>query len=105
MFWKGAAFAPVVSAEPEGLTSPQQTLRWLRGHDLNMRPLGYEPNELPGCSTPPLYSSVVELTDQRFRQFCFNKISNYSVNQLLANFSAFPFKFNGTRFNSSPSTK
>ena len=52
MFWKGAAFAPVVSVEPEGLTSPQQTLRWLRGHDLNMRPLGYEPNELPGCSTP-----------------------------------------------------
>jgi hypothetical protein len=27
-------------------------LRWLRGRDLNPRPLGYEPNELPGCSTP-----------------------------------------------------
>ncbi len=26
--------------------------RWLRGRDLNPRPLGYEPNELPGCSTP-----------------------------------------------------
>ena len=26
--------------------------RWLRGLDLNQRPLGYEPNELPGCSTP-----------------------------------------------------
>ena len=27
-------------------------LTWLRGLDLNQRPLGYEPNELPGCSTP-----------------------------------------------------
>jgi hypothetical protein len=27
---------------------------WLRGLDLNQRPLGYEPNELPGCSTPQL---------------------------------------------------
>src|SRR5262245_36100941 len=25
---------------------------WWRGRDLNSRPLGYEPNELPGCSTP-----------------------------------------------------
>ncbi len=28
---------------------------WLRGLDLNQRPLGYEPNELPGCSTPHLH--------------------------------------------------
>ena len=27
---------------------------WLRGLDLNQRPLGYEPNELPDCSTPQL---------------------------------------------------
>ena len=30
---------------------------WLRGLDLNQRPLGYEPNELPGCSTPHFYLS------------------------------------------------
>ena len=30
---------------------------WLRGLDLNQRPLGYEPNELPDCSTPQLDSN------------------------------------------------
>src|SRR5437867_9845576 len=30
----------------------QHALFWWRGRDLNSRPLGYEPNELPGCSTP-----------------------------------------------------
>ena len=25
---------------------------WLRGPDSNRRPSGYEPDELPGCSTP-----------------------------------------------------
>jgi hypothetical protein len=31
---------------------------WLRGMDLNHRPLGYEPNELPDCSTPHCNSSA-----------------------------------------------
>src|SRR5215471_14587712 len=31
---------------------------WLRGVDLNHRPLGYEPNELPDCSTPHHYASA-----------------------------------------------
>ena len=31
---------------------------WLRGVDLNHRPLGYEPNELPDCSTPHSHRSL-----------------------------------------------
>ena len=41
---------------------------WLRGVDLNHRPLGYEPNELPGCSTPLLNTNNCI----RSRQTCVN---------------------------------
>jgi hypothetical protein len=37
-------------ASREILGNPRKD--WLRGVDLNHRPLGYEPNELPDCSTP-----------------------------------------------------
>lgn len=33
-------------------------LFWLRGADLNHRPSGYEPDELPDCSTPR-YSALL----------------------------------------------
>ncbi len=39
------------------LSSNRFRIYWLRGLDLNQRPLGYEPNELPDCSTPHLDSS------------------------------------------------
>src|SRR6185503_3516567 len=50
-----AAFQPTNVAselvrESEGRSPSDQS--WLRGGDLNPRPLGYEPNELPDCSTP-----------------------------------------------------
>ncbi len=37
--------------------------------DLNHRPLGYEPNELPDCSTPHLNSSVVPTLRQSHRVY------------------------------------
>ncbi len=43
--------------------------KWLRGPDLNRRPSGYEPDELPGCSTPR------PKTWQILRQNC-NKCKN-----------------------------
>src|SRR5688500_6253493 len=43
------------------------SIGWLRGRDLNPRPLGYEPNELPDCSTPRHGQKRFILT--RSRQF------------------------------------
>ena len=47
---------PESSGRVEGAATmpppPTDWIDWLRGLDLNQRPLGYEPNELPGCSTP-----------------------------------------------------
>jgi hypothetical protein len=41
---------------------------WLRGMDLNHRPLGYEPNELPDCSTPHRYGSATASARQTLFQ-------------------------------------
>ena len=45
---------PAEQARRMNRQSSLADIGWLRGRDLNPRPSGYEPDELPGCSTPRL---------------------------------------------------
>ena len=42
---------------------------WLRGQDLNLRPSGYEPDELPDCSTPRQRKRILACSSMNAKSF------------------------------------
>ena len=48
----GEGFKCLIKKKISDILGRTETWNWLRGLDLNQRPSGYEPDELPDCSTP-----------------------------------------------------
>ncbi len=54
--------SPGQAEGPSSRMGPDLHFRWWRGKDLNLRPSGYEPDELPDCSTPRRVGHVTSST-------------------------------------------
>ena len=74
----------------------KQPQKWQRGLDSNQRPLGYEPNELPGCSTPRRQKIEHAKYDDKSVLIFVNKISKLSTGQHVYFFKSSFLKEKGT---------
>ena len=70
-----------------------EVLNWLRGTDLNRRPSGYEPDELPGCSTPRYIKNQLLLTNKKYNKIIKNKINIHYILILFINIVFIKFAF------------
>ena len=64
-------FSACASVTNRSQRGPRRLEIWLRGGDLNPRPLGYEPNELPDCSTPRYRKRFIVARAPRIAQLTF----------------------------------
>ena len=63
--WAPRVFADKQNAADGHDGHPPDVFLELRGRDLNPRPPGYEPDELPDCSTPRYEVAAPDLPDRR----------------------------------------